>query len=505
MPRAARVGYPTTVPDATRTPRLVFGNQRPHRGTPDYPGGQAMWTDAALKYRVVTIAVGRRSGKTATLDFLDWEEGGRCPHLYQSAFVGQSHAHAEKRFEERVREFEGARMLVRSKNKGQDRWLEAKRWAVEGSPGNKGAIFHFWSGEEDAIDNTRGVGLFRLKVDEAGFIPEASMAALRPMLLERKGKTIITGTAKPEGVGFAWFRRYFYAGVHGPNRNPDYISFNAPSESNPFVDPKRVALERAECLTRAEEQSEFDGLFVEDDAAVFSNLDAVFSIKKFSEARWPGGHLWVSESPAPDKHYVIGCDFGKFHDASVFSVFCLETKQQVALGCTGRGVDFHDQFPLLHGLCETYGKPLVVADARGEGSLFVERLRYLYHDRIHAVYWSAGQSEDNDNNKAVYVTRGRHLCQSAGWSLMDVRVQREEFRLYMRTKRPRDNGYYYEAPSGLHDDFVSAALLAGSRLQLQVPSASRAVVEPSWWSLEAIDQREAQRQYGRALARYGVY
>lgn len=485
----------TTVP-------LVF-NGEPHRGTPKYPGGQVAWLQAALNYRVCVIAVGRRAGKTTLLDWLDYQEGGMCTDLYQSAFVAQSHAHAEKRYEDRHREFSNAGLLIRGKNKGQDRWLEVRPWAVAGFPGNKGAVFHFWSGEEDAIDNTRGVGLHRLKIDEAGFVPEASMGALRPMVVDRQGKTIVVGTAKPEGCGFAWFRRFFYLGQPGSQRNPDYISFNAPTESNPFINPERVAKERLECLSKAEEMCEFDGLFVEDDAAVFTNLDSVFSINEFREERWAGGRLWTAEDQQPDHRYVVGLDVGMKDDWTVISVFDLMTKRQVAVGAMV-GIEMHEQWPNIHRICEKYYRPLVVADARGEGVFHVERLRHLYGDRVMQIFWSDGYNTANANVKAGYVARARHLCESGGWRLLNLQVQREEFRLYMRESRKR-GGYYYSAPEGLHDDYVSAAMLAGSRLQLQVPQIAKAEKEPSFWQLDEIDRRQRGRDRTAAFLRGGLY
>ena len=255
----------------------------PHSGTPDYPGGQVAWLRACLAFKTVTIVVGRRAGKTSLDGFVVYEEGGHATGQYTVGYVAQGHPQATEYYELFLADWSAANMVVRKKNHGQDRYVMLRPFGL-----NDGVKVWFWSGEEGAHDQARGKGLDRLIIDEPGFVPESALSTFFPMLMDRSGKALIHGTARPDGIGFGWFRREYYMGIDRPGspRDRDRMSFSAPSECNPYIrrdsimsDRRRFRSQLAPEVKTLDEMSEFDGVFVEDVGGVFSNLDQVFCLQ----------------------------------------------------------------------------------------------------------------------------------------------------------------------------------------------------------------------------------
>lgn len=476
---------PATAQGGAAHPPLEVG-ARPHKGTVDYPGGQVAWIEACLVNAIVSIVCGRDVGKTVFLWFLFLEEGRRCRGHYDFAYVAQGHPQAEKVFKSWKRELENAGILVGSNNKGQDRWIEVQPFGS-----NQGATIHFWSGEEGALSNIRGVRLNRLAVDEAGFVSPEVRPACRGMLLSRGGRQVFVGTPKREGPGFVWFKDAYDRGWEG---EPGYVSFNAPSESNPFTPPGSVAQARREYRSRTEpdvktpeEREEFDGEFVTDLGACFRNLDACFTLPVL---RVEANGLHVGADPIPGRAYVIGQDWGKKHDPSVSSVFDRETRQQVALRLERVGAPYEDQMARLDSLHRHYNRALIVADAGDAGSYINERLRIQYGDRMHELMLTAHGAE----NKGYHVSRMKHLFDTEGWHLLREPLQVSQFQEFQQIPiGERGTGFYYEAPRGKHDDTVTAALFASTVLQHDVVKRRPAPPLPAPYSMEWFEQKQKER------------
>jgi len=468
--------------------------------------GQMAWLGACMDFRTVTIVVGRRAGKTSLDGFLVYEEGGQTEGPYTLGYVAQGHSQANDYYEMFLTDWSAANMVVRKKNHGQDRYVQLRPYGL-----NHGAKIWFWSGEEGAHDQARGKGLNRLIIDEPGFVPESALPTFFPMLMDRGGKALIHGTARPDGIGFGWFRREYRLGIDTTDsegkpvpRDPDHYSFSAPSECNPFIprasilaDRKRLRSPMAPDVKTLDEMSEFDGVFVEDLGGVFENIKRVCCLAPISSSP----NRWIYKDAEAGHNYVMGIDWARFLDSTVVSIFDIQTKEQVyLLAIPGNSLLYGSQMDEVHRLFNLYNKPQIVADERDAGSYLCEQMRFKYGDRVKGVKWSYGGEDD----KSAYVTRGRDLFQHVGWKLMNVQAQVDEFTLYSKTPLPSRNGYKYEAPPGLHDDFVSAALFASSRLQFDWINRDTKVIESPDFSPEWFKERERQRQYHKGLATYVI-
>lgn len=432
---------------------------KPHDGARGHKG-QVTWITAALTHMVVVIAVGRQVGKTYTVQFLLPEEAARHKGFYVAAYVAQGHPQASEFYEACLANWSAAGIVSRYRDKGQDRFIELIPFGE-----NRGCKIYFWSGDAEAHRGAAGKTLNRLVIDEASLIPEeAYTSTLRPMLNASRGKTLILGSPYPSGIGFDWFQRaWLNVDRDGKPLPADgKLSFNAPSEANPFSSDEWLLEQRKSCRNLVEERCQYDAVFAKDTGEVFSNLDAVFVLPYTERRGW-----FVGEEYVMGEAYVIGLDFGKYGfaggDFTVLSVFHANTRRQVALMRISG--EYQHQFGLLVEMIDAYGAPLVYADAREGGSVVVEMLRRKYGKSILPVKWSRGGVWDKESA----VMRGQDLCQRSsldrakhdGWQLLNVPQQREEFRLYSSKPISDTNPTRtYSAPPGRNDDFVAAALMS---------------------------------------------
>lgn len=484
------------------------GPALPHRGTPQYPGGQVEVIKDALTHDVVSVLTGRDSGKSILLFFLFMEEARLSTWHYVFVFVSQGHSDAERVYKQWKAVFEGAGpgFLVDQGNKGQHRFLSVRQFG-----NNKGATVFFLSGEPDAIENVRGIRANRVAVDEAGGVSRKVQTVCGGMILSRKGKWINTGTARRGGMGSTWFKEDFDRGI-GSSAMPGYKSFNFPSEANPYVDPKTVKFARMKFRDprrpnekTPEEIEEFDGAFITGMGACFRNLEPAF-VLPFREVESRTLFIGVDEADQPiqpieGRRYVIGVDWATKFDYAVFSVWDLEKHEQVELRIEAPGDrGYTEKMDRLVRLREKWQDAFVVADDRDAGAHINEELRKRWGERIKRVKWTYG----GEHNKAVYVARAKNLFDSETWRFLKVAHQMEEFERYEQVPIGEgQNGFRYQAPSGKHDDTVSAALFIALELldfapkpkpvPLKVPPA----FSPEWFRRQAIKQasRGARRGF----------
>lgn len=429
---------------------------------------QVKWLVASRTYPRVFIAVGRQAGKSSSRRFFFLDKQMHTPGFISLAYMSHGHMPAESAFDKDLTDFEKAGMVVTSKNKDQLRYIELK--PIECMiPGcnhpahakygaqikNKGCRIFYWSGDPDAHQRCQGETLHFALLDEASHLPEAAMKeTIIPMFNTTGGNLVVMGSPIPEGIGFEWFGREWQKGdMSNPARDPDYISYNAPSESNPYSDAKSVAIGRRNCRSKAEELCLYDGKFVTDIGEVFSNLDQVFVLKGHDVYRGDTHVHVISRAPMQGERTVASIDWAKSDDYTWANVFSAESLEQLGF-MWFRKTDYEAQYPVISKFFDWAGKPQIWSDARDGGSAMVEALRRRYGDNVIPVKATHGGGKFE---KQAMVLRAVDFFQRASWKLIDDFEQREQFRLFAKTKLP-SGGFKYEAPKNSHDDAVNSAL-----------------------------------------------
>jgi len=147
-----------------------------------------------------------------------------------------------------------------------------------------------------------GRGLDLIIIDECAKIADANIwwEYLRPCLTDRRGAALFISTPK----GRNWFYELWQRGKH-PDY-PDHASWQYPSITNPYLDPKEIEVARASVPERVFRQ-EYEAEFLEDVGGVFSAVRRRVGAVRQTQ-RLPG-HT-----------YVIGVDLAKYEDFTVIAV-----------------------------------------------------------------------------------------------------------------------------------------------------------------------------------------
>jgi hypothetical protein len=296
----------------------------------------------------------------------------------------------------------------------------------------------------DNPDNARGHSADGIVIDEAGDVPEAAYyEVLRPMLVDTGGWSWAIGT--PKG------RNWFWREMEAARDHADAKAWAAPTlgvritESGLIREPHAlenpsIQFEEIERLWRTLPErtfrQEFLAEFVEESGAVFRRVREAATLA-------PAG-------PIAGHQYVVGCDWGKSNDFSVFSVIDATTRQQVYQDRSNQ-IDYLTQIGRLQALCARYRPSAVVAERNSIGEPIIEHLRRL---RLPVVPWVATNA-----SKQMLVEALSLAFEQGQIRILNDPTLVSELQAYEVEKLP-SGMIRYSAPDGQHDDTVIALGLA---------------------------------------------
>lgn len=306
-----------------------------------------------------------------------------------------------------------------------------------------GGVVDMWS--LDQPDTARGRAYRRVIINEAAMVPklqEAWEQVIRPTLTDYHGTALFLSTPK----GFNYFKALHDRG-QDPEQ-PEWRSWTFPTVSNPYIDPAEVEAARRELPEQTFSQ-EYLAAFVADETAVFRHLLDACTLEP--------------REPVAGHQYVVGCDWGKLNDYSVFSVVDITSRQQAYLDRSNR-IDYTLQVGRLQALCERYRPVVVIAEANSMGQAIIEQVQRA---GIRVLSWTATQATKQQmiETLALAIEQG-HV------KLLSDPVQLAELQAFEATRTP-SGLLRYAAPEGQHDDTVIALGLAW--LGARVPQQTRAM------------------------------
>src|ERR1700693_589588 len=173
-------------------------------------------------------------------------------------------------------------------------------------------------------------------VDEAAMISaleEAWQQAIRPTLTDLQGSAWFLSTPK----GMNYFKLLFDRG-QDPERE-DWASWQMPTGANPYIEPGEIESARLD-LTEAAFNQEYSALFVNWEGSVFRRVGEAATATPRTQ-------------PEAGHHYVIGCDWGRSNDYTVFMVVDITARAVVAMERSKR-VDYTLQCERLKVLSERW-------------------------------------------------------------------------------------------------------------------------------------------------------
>lgn len=281
----------------------------------------------------------------------------------------------------------------------------------------------------DNPDSLRGEGLDFVVLDECAFMHEdAWNEALRPALADRLGRALFISTPK----GRNWFWKLWQLGQHDGNT---WTSWRFTSYDNPFVPDTEIDAAR-EILPELVFRQEFLAEFMDDANGLFRNVTQCASATELPIAR--------------GSTYVIGADWGKLNDFTVFSVFDARTGTQVALDRFNQ-IDYTVQVGRLQALAERFNARAIVAERNSMGEPLIEQVQRLGLPVIPFTTTNATKTQVIDA-LALAFERGEI-------NILNDPVQIAELQAYEMERLP-SGMMRYSAPEGMHDDTVMAMALA---------------------------------------------
>jgi hypothetical protein len=290
-----------------------------------------------------------------------------------------------------------------------------------------GGFFGIYSA--DNIDAIRSEAFNLVVGDEAARIgDEGWNDAVRPTLADADGDEILISTPK----GKNWF---YYEFMRGQSEEHGYKSWTAPTNANPMPTiQKAFGLARMRVPERTYLQ-EWMAQFV-DDGSIFRNVHELATLSP--------------AEPVAGRQYIIGADWGRTNDATVFCVFDVGSREQVFVDRM-TDTDYASQRLRLQALCKKYNKAMVLAESNSMGQPQIEALQEM------GVTVQGFQT--TNASKAEIVQSLELAFEQKQIKIINDPTQIAELMGYESEKLP-SGLIRYGAPSGMHDDCVIAMCLA---------------------------------------------
>jgi len=293
-----------------------------------------------------------------------------------------------------------------------------------------GGMLFFRSGEIPR--NLRGRGWDLVVVDEAAFIPDdVWLQVLRPALADRGGRAVMLST--PCGA-HGWFWEEYQKGID--SGNGEVKAWQFPTWDNPAIPASEIEQMRASLPERVFRQ-EVAAEFLAGEGAVFS-------------------HLALTDDPVPvpldeaKGGVVVGCDLAKIVDYTV--AVALDAGGRVLDMLRMNQVDYSVQVVRVAEFARRY-QAAVYLDATGVGVPVLEQFHVQRPPlSIVPVKFTNDSKRQMVQNLQLMLEREDVKIPRA----LDVLVQ--ELQVYSAVATA--SGPKYGAPRGLHDDCVTALMLA---------------------------------------------
>jgi hypothetical protein len=281
----------------------------------------------------------------------------------------------------------------------------------------------------DNPDSIRGKKFKRFIVNEAAFVPnllDIFNLVIRPTLIDFQGEADFAGT--PKGMNGFW-QLYNQTG-------DDWAKWQMSSYENPHILKSELDGLKATMLERAFMQ-EIMAQFLEDGGGVFRNVTTCATATR-------------QESGIAGRQYVIGADWGRTNDATVF---CVVDVVERALVCYDRmtDTDFSSQRVRLKALAQRFNNALVLAETNSIGQPQLEELQ---------IMGLSVQGFQTTNSTKHDIISGLQLAfEQQSIKILDDQLAIGELMAYQAERLP-SGLLRYGAPEGMHDDIVMSLALA---------------------------------------------
>jgi len=289
-----------------------------------------------------------------------------------------------------------------------------------------------------------GSGVTLWIVDEAQYFTLDAWANMFPSVSDRNGIILMAGVSEGEGP----FKEVCLKG--DDDDYPLYGRVHFPSTANPFLTKHALEAARAELgekkfaqLYLAEWQAELGHIFTNVDGCILrERLPINVDRRNFAYV----------EPPRRGMEYYGGLDLGRHGDWTVHTIW--NSRGRLVAWDRFTGLGWENQKQRIQTLHELYFKPPTAADETGIGDPIVEDLIVRGLNVIGVKITTNAEKRRLVDELAVRISSGM---------IEYPRIEqfiRELKRMEAKKASEHSRVIVYEAPAGMHDDFVISACLA---------------------------------------------
>jgi hypothetical protein len=290
-----------------------------------------------------------------------------------------------------------------------------------------GGVIEFFS--LDGPDAVRGKKFKRFIINEAAFVPnllDIFNLVIRPTLIDFKGEADIAGT--PKGMNGFWQ-------MYNTN-DADWMRWQMSSYSNPHIPASELDVLKTTMLERAFQQ-EIMAQFLEDGGGVFRNVMKCATATK-------------QEKGIARHQYVIGGDWGRTNDATVYIVLDIGTCEVVNM-VRLLDTDFASQRNVLKALSQRFNNAVCLVEVNSIGQPQLEELQKMEVPVQGFMTTNA--------TKLEIISALQLAFEQEKIKILNDPLAIGEIMAYQAERLP-SGLLRYGAPEGMHDDIVMALCLA---------------------------------------------
>lgn len=217
-----------------------------------------------------------------------------------------------------------------------------------------GSVIDFWTLTDPDAGRSRKYK--RLIIDESAMcrhLKQAWEESLRPTLTDLKGDAFFLST--PKGLNF--HHTLHQRGLD--ELETEWAAWQMPTTANPYIDPAEVEEAKRNLPERVFKQ-EYLAEFIDDGGLVFRFVNECATASEVV-------------NPVTGHQYVIGVDWARTNDFTVFTVFDVDERKMVARD-RFNNIDYHFQVERLKALHKRFNSDLILAELNSMGGPLVEQL-----------------------------------------------------------------------------------------------------------------------------------
>lgn len=307
---------------------------------------------------------------------------------------------------------------------------------------------HWWNASKwflrsaDAPDSIVSKGYNMIIIDEAALIlKEVWQKQILPIARKKNCKIVLISTPR----GKNWFYQLFLDGVDKAKKR--YFSAQQPWWKRPNY--PQLLIDLMKDLPKHIREQEFEAKFLDGGGGIFTNFENVFKGEEiqFESDQQQWYHKdWKKISSSNET--VMGVDFAKSLDYTVFFIMCLETGEVIFYKRLNK-TDYKTVLDQINVIGTRFNFPDLIYDATGVGAGLGDFIGNTLN--VHPFVFTNETKNDLVHNLIISFEYAKISLPN----IVTIRNEHEIFEMGI-TKTGKIS---YNAPDGKHDDTVMALAL----------------------------------------------